>query len=199
MELLICREVSKQIMKMLSISLAMLAIGLLAGIAATKYHDWHAGVVEWSSHSATSKTAPDPALPDANTGDPFAEMSRMQELMDRMMNQSIEQFRNDPKLADTPGYSLALDVREFKDRFEVHAALPDAKASDVNVKLEDDRTLSVEVGNKSTSTGQQGSASTTTAEWGQYTQTVELPAGVQANRMKVDQKGHELIVILPKA
>ena len=195
--------VSYPIMKTLFISLATLVIGLLLGIAIVNYRYWHDGVVASPSNATAAPPAtPSQALPDANEWDPFTEMRRLQEQMNQMMNQSSEGLHNAfPFNGPThaPGYSLSLDLREFKDRFEVHAALPDAKASDINVKLEDDRTLSVEVGNKTMDHAQQGSASTTTEEWGKYTQTIQLPSAVQTNGMKVDHKDHELIVILPKA
>jgi hypothetical protein len=60
-------------------------------------------------------------------------------------------------------------------------------------------TLSVEVSNKAAANSQQGSASTTAQEWGQYKQTIQLPSAVQASQMKVDHKDHELVIILPKA
>jgi HSP20 family molecular chaperone IbpA len=189
-------------MKTLFISLATLALGLLVGLYIAKHVSWHAEFAESSATAPASPAAPDPALPNANASDPFTEMRRMQEQMDQMMNQSIQQFHNDPKFngfVDPPGYSLSLDLREFKDRFEVHAALPDAKASDINVKLEDDHTLSVEVSHKAAANSQQGSASATTQEWGQYKQTIQLPSAVQTSQMKVDQKDHELVIILPKA
>jgi HSP20 family molecular chaperone IbpA len=190
-------------MKTLLISFTTLAIGLLVGLFVAKHISWHAEVVESSANTPASQAAaPDPALPNANDWDPFTEMRRMQEQMNQMMNQSIARFRSDPKLsgfADIPGYSLSLDLREFNDRFEVHAALPDAKASDINVKVEDDHTLSVEVSNKVTANSQQGSTSATTQEWGQYKQTIQLPSGVQASKMKVDHRDHELVIILPRA
>jgi HSP20 family molecular chaperone IbpA len=188
-------------MKTLFIGLATLALGLLLGLYIAKHVSWHAEFVESSATAPASPAALNPALPNANASDPFTEMRRMQEQMDQMMNQSIQRFRNDPKFngfVDPPGYSLSLDLREFKDRFEVHAALPDAKASDINVKLEDDHTLSVEVSHKAAANRQQGSASATTQEWGQYKQTIQLPSAVQTSQMKVDQKDHELVITLPK-
>jgi HSP20 family molecular chaperone IbpA len=191
------------IMKTLLISLATLALGLLVGLYIAKHVSWHAEFAESSANiPASPAAAPGPTLPNVTASDPFTEMRRMQEQMDQLMNQSIQQFRNDPKFSgfvDPPGYSLSLDLREFNDRFEVHAALPDAKASDINVKLEDDHTLSVEVSHKASANSQQGSASAATQEWGQYKQTIQLPSAVQASRMKVNHKDHELVIILPKA
>ncbi len=192
-------------MKTFVISLATLVIGLFAGIILVKHEDRPPPLDTASppaKASAVPPTAPNSSPPDADQWDPFTEMRRMQEQMDRMINQSIEKFRSEPGFsgyAGVPSYSLSLDLREFKDRFEVHAALPDAKADDVSVKLEDRRTLIVEIGNESAGNNQQGTASTTIEEWGHYTQTIQLPAAVQAKKMKIQHKDHELVIILPKA
>ncbi|HZP60428.1 MAG TPA: Hsp20/alpha crystallin family protein [Opitutaceae bacterium] len=190
-------------MKTFVISLVTLVIGLSAGIAFMVYRDQSAE----ADHSAPSSSPPHPAPafsggPPATTQwNPFTEMRRMQQEMDRAFNDSVAQLRQQPPFnafPDAPGYSLSLDVREFKDRFEVRAALPDAKASDVNVKLDNDRTLTVEVSNRHSSSGQSGSNSATSEEWGQYSQTIELPAAVQAAKMKTEHRGHELVIVLPK-
>ena len=103
----------------------------------------------------------------------------------------------DPFKNDT-GYSLSLDVRELKDRYEVRAWLPDAKASDANVKLEGNR-LEVAVTNHPT-TGQQNINSPVQTEaWGQYTQEVELAGKLNSSQMKVDHQNHELLITIPKA
>jgi HSP20 family molecular chaperone IbpA len=121
--------------------------------------------------------------------------------MSAVTNQSIESMDNSPKpngesidnnpkpnsVTTAPGYSLSLDLHEFSDHFEVHATLPDAKTSDIHVKLNDDQTLRVEVGNQ------------TAGEWENYTQTIQLPSAVQADKMKIDHTENELVIVLPKA
>ncbi|MGA3007995.1 MAG: Hsp20/alpha crystallin family protein [Opitutaceae bacterium] len=189
-------------MKTLFIGLTMLVVGLLVGIAFMKFERSRTRPVAPPAGLFVPPAVPDSVSPGTDDSDPFTQIRRMQEQIDRMMNQSIQRFRNDPRFngfTDTPGYSLSLDLREFKDRFEIHAALPDAKDADIHVKLSDDRTLSVEVGQKTDEKTQQGSASTTTEEWGNYTQTIQLPSAVQANKLKVDHRDHELVIILPKA
>ena len=198
-------------MKTFVLSLAALAIGLLAGIAFMQYKTRLVAAAAPAASvppSAVPRAAlpPDANFPALGQWDPFAEMRRMQQEMDRAFNNSIAQLHRQPPFnafPDAPGYSLSLDVREFKDRFEVHAALPDAKANDIHVKLDDDRTLTVEVGNKAENstnqTGPQGSTATTAEEWGDYSQTIQLPSPVEASRMKTEHKDHELVIILPKA
>ena len=193
-------------MKTLIISLLTLAVGLLAGIAFMQYKASPRSAPVVSASAVSHAAQPPGNLPDINQWDPFTEMRRMQQEMDRAFNDSIAQLHQQPPFnafPDAPGYSLSLDVREFKDRFEVHAALPDAKASDVNVKLDNDRTLTVEVSHQANaaanSASSQGPNSAMSEEWGQYSQTVRLPSPVQVNKMRTVHKGHELVIILPKA
>ena len=37
------------------------------------------------------------------------------------------------------------------------------------------------------------------SEWGRYTQVVELAGNLKSERMKVQQKDHELVITIPKA
>jgi len=188
-------------MKTLFISLVALAIGLIAGIVYMEYKNA-------TPAAASAETPPPPAAsraspPPIDDFDPSTEMRRMQQEMNRMFNQSLQQFQSNEPALNAPGYSLSLDVREFPDRFEVHASLPDAKASDINVKLDNDRTLTVEVSNQAKNTthttSRQSTTNTTSEEWGQYSQTIQLPSAVQVNKMKTEHKDHELVIILPKA
>ena len=126
----------------------------------------------------------------------------MQLQMDQMFNRMSAQFRTEPRLdffKENPGYSLSLNVQDLKDRYEVRAFLPNAKDSDVNVSLQNSQTLKVEVSNKNTETSGKKDANTSVTEWGQYEQTIQLPAPVKTDQMKIEHQGHELIITLPKA
>src|ERR1051326_5457106 len=98
---------------------------------------------------------------------------------------------------DDTGYSLSLDVRELKDRYEVRAFLPDAKAADAKVKLEGNR-LEVEVTHRQIEKGNKNEPDTVT-EWGRSTQSVELAGNLKSDQMKVERKEHELLITIPKA
>ena len=108
------------------------------------------------------------------------------------MNPQMDIFKDDA------GYSLSLDVRELKDRYEVRAFLPDAKASDTKVNLEGNR-LEVEVTHRQTEKQQNTNNVATTTEWGRYTQMVQLAGNLKRDQMKVERKEHELLITIPKA
>jgi HSP20 family molecular chaperone IbpA len=133
---------------------------------------------------------------------PFQEIRDMQAQMDRMFNQMNQQFQGEAGFHgfnDIPGYSLSLDVRDMKDRYEVHAWLPDAKASDVHVSLANNQTLKVEVNSQQTEKTGGTNVVSSVAELGQYEQTVQLPTPVKAAQMKVTRNGHDLVISIPKA
>lgn len=141
-------------------------------------------------------------LDSPGSGNPFQEMRDLQAQIDQSIDKMVERFHSDPQFSgfqDYPGYSLSLDVRDLKDRYEVQADLPDAKASDVHVSLKDGQTLNVEVSRKETQNSDQKNAATSLIELGQFDQMVQLPTPVRADQMKVQRQGHELIITIPKA
>lgn len=187
----------------LLIGVITLALGLVIGVTVAEAGSTSAAKTansgSMTQSSANSQTG------SLNEWNPFAQMRQMQSQMDRMFNQMSRQFANQPGLSsftDTPGYSLSLDVRDMKNRYEVHAYLPDAKASNVHVSLKNNQTLKVEVDSQHTVKSGNTSGNTNTfsnvAEWGQYEQTVQLPTPGKADQMKIKRNGHELIITIPK-
>lgn len=184
---------------------ATLAVGVLIGMIAMKY----AGHVPTAAAATKgpSTASPIAATTDTNsTGsaawNPFQDLWDTQLRMDQMFDQMTTRFRGEPRFSlfqDSPGYSLSLHVQDLKDHFEVRAFLPNAKASDVNVNLVGKQTLKVEVSNKTTEAPAQKSGNGTITEWGQYSQTIQLPSPVKSEQMKIDNQNHELLITLPKA
>lgn len=187
----------------------MLFVGLLMGVAAEKYVA-HGAVPASKGQAAAARSlesgtvqipAPDTLFPGADDAwDPFREMRDLQAEMDKMFQRSISRFQLSPMMdpfKNDTGYSLSLDVRELKDRYEVRAYLPDAKATDAKVKLDGNR-LQVAVTNRPTADQQNTNSMVQTEEWGHYTQVVELAGKLNNNQMKVEHKNHELLITIPK-
>jgi HSP20 family protein len=192
-----------------TIGLAMLAVGVLMGAGVMKY----AARGSSANDKSTGGTeAPSAATSAANSSgasgvsqfdewNPFREMRQMESEMDRLFQRSFERLRLNPQMRafkEEPGYSLKLDVRDLKDRIEVRASLPGARASDVKVNLEHNQILKVAVSQNTTEKTQSSSAPTVT-EWGRYEQTIDLPAPVKSEQMKIERKDHDLVITLPKS
>jgi HSP20 family molecular chaperone IbpA len=152
---------------------------------------------------ATAKVEPkeDSTLSRENW-DPFREMQRMQEEVDRTIRNATEHFTLGPNASlfrPDAGYSSSFDLRDKKDHFELRAYLPDVEASDVSVKIDDDKVLHVSVAQKKQETKKENGSESQIMELGQYEQVVTLPEPVKGSDMKIDRSGHEIVITIPKA
>jgi HSP20 family molecular chaperone IbpA len=176
-----------------------LALGLGIGVWSVKSSQASNASAAQNSLSATGKGEPSFTT---NVWDPFRQMERMQEEIDRAMRNATEQFQLGPgatAFRPDAGYSSSFDLRDRKDHFELRAYLPDTKASDVNVKVDNDRTLHVSVSQRKQETKNTSGGSVSFTELGQYEQVVTLPEPVKSSDMKIDRHGHEVVITIPKA
>jgi HSP20 family molecular chaperone IbpA len=185
------------------VGIVTLGIGLVLGAAAAETGSMPNLTRNAYPTNAISSTAPsDLKGGGLQAWNPFQEMRNMQAQIDQSFDKMVDRFRTEPQFTsfqDYPGYSLSLDVRDLKDRYEVQAELPDAKASDVHVSVKNGQTLNVEVSRKEAKTSDQKNAATSMIELGQYDQMVQLPTPVKADQMKIQREGHELIITIPKS
>jgi HSP20 family molecular chaperone IbpA len=179
-----------------------LAVGLGIGVWGIKTS--HAS----DASASTSNTTANNEKQDSNSAtrtdqwDPFREMERMQEEIDRAIRNATEQFRLGPSATmfrPDAGYSSQFDLHDRKDHYELRAYLPDAEASDVNVKIDNDKTLRISVVHKRHEMKKESALEASVTELGQYEQIITLPEAVRSPEMKIERKGHEVIVTIPKA
>lgn len=184
-----------------------LAIGATIGVAGMKLK---AGTTETpETVKPTGFATRQPLVPPfQNSGpggqgwDPAGEIQSMQAQLDKSLGQMSAQFRNEFQLSSFPGnsgYALSLNVEDLKNRYVVQAFLPDTKASNVNVKLENNQTLQVSMNRKESQATHEKDVASNVSEWGQYEQTIQLPSRVKADDMKIVRHEHELLITLPKA
>lgn len=143
----------------------------------------------------------DPLLIDRNWN-PFTDMERMHEQIDRAIRDATEKFSFAPGMdmfKPDNGYSSSFDLRDRKDRYELHAYLPDVNSSDVNVKIDNDQTLHVSVKQQKQQTKNIKNGSASMTELGEYEQVVTLPGPVRSQDMKINRNGHEIVITIPKA
>ena len=183
-----------------------LVMGLVIGVTAAESGIGIFGAKANDNNTATNgvslSSANKPHTASMEEWNPFQQIRDMQAQMDRMFSQMNEQFEGAASFhgfTDIPGYSLSLDVRDLKDRYEVHAYLPDAKASDVHVRLDNNQTLKVEVDHQQAQKSSTTNMVSNVVELGQYTQEVRLPTPVKADQMKITRNGHDLVITIPKA
>jgi len=134
--------------------------------------------------------------------DPFRQMERLQEEIDRAIERATREFQKAPESAwshPSLGYSSSFSLEDRGDHYELRAYLPDVKASNINVKIDNDRTLHVSVTQRKEEIKNTTSGVTSFKELGTYEQVVTLPEPVRSSEMKIDRRDHEVVVTIPKA
>ena len=134
--------------------------------------------------------------------DPFRDMERMQQQIDRAIHDATERFsfgQGATVFRPDAGYSSSFDLGDRKDHYELRAYLPDVNAADVNVKIDNNQTLHVTVKQHKQETKNTKNGNASVTELGQYEQVVTLPEPVRSQDMKMDRHAHEIVITIPKA
>jgi HSP20 family molecular chaperone IbpA len=199
-------DVIKKKTTLVGIATLIVGVGLGLGIGVWGIKTSQASAPRTSADKTTSATTAkteakeSPLLRD--DWDPFREMQNMQEEIDRTIRRATERFQIGPTASlfrPDAGYSSSFDLRDKNDHFELRAYLPDVEASDVSVKIDDDRVLHVSVAQKKQETKKENGNESSVTALGHYEQVVTLPEPVKGSDMKIDRNGHEVIITIPKA
>jgi HSP20 family molecular chaperone IbpA len=196
-------EIRKRKTTLVGVMTLILGLGLGLAMGVWSTHNSKASSAPANSVSSQTKTDDsDSRLQTTDPWDPFVQMERMREEIDRAIRRATEQFElgSGPTTSRTDaGYSSAFDLLDRKDHFELRAYLPDVQASDVKVRLDNDQTLHVSVSQRKQEVKKNGEAEARVTELGQYEQVVTLPEPVKGSDMKIERNGHEMVITIPKA
>jgi HSP20 family molecular chaperone IbpA len=163
------------------------------------------GIGVWSAKTSRASTAREQSSSTSKNAvdwDPVQQMEQMQREIDHAIRRATQQFEASSKAAfsqPSVGYSSSFDLRDRKDHYELRAYLPDAKASDVNVKIDNDRTLEIKVTQRKQETKNTAGGNASFTELGEYEQLITLPEPVRSSEMKIDRQDHEVVITIPKA
>lgn len=192
-------------------AIILLFIGLVAGVFGSKYYWQKSATAAMRNGGGTPETGA--AISQAANAmktstaspavewDPIQQMAEIQSQIDQVFQRSFAQFHGSAlpaKMETKPGYSLSMDVRDLKDKYQVCAYLPDTKPSDVKVNLTGDQ-LRVDMARKVTEKPTVKNGETAMTEWGNYEETVHLAGPLKDKQMTVERLPHELIISVPKA
>ena len=189
----------------ITVGLVSLFVGVMLGMTAEKFHSRPQAAAPSAAATAflPATSPPGATMKPSSRGawNPWQEIRNVQFEMDQLFQGTLAETNSTLWAVPTeanPGYAFSLNMQDLKDRYEVHAFLPETKASNAKVRLQGDRTLEVAVSNKEDQTSK-GDVVTNVTEWGLYRQTLELPSPVKVDQMKIERKDHELVITLPKA
>ena len=119
--------------------------------------------------------------------DPFAELSRLQDDMNKMFT----------RREGTRSFSPAVDIFEEKDAIVVHAELPGVKAEDLHITVENDL-LTISGERKFQRKDENGEWHRVESLYGTFTRSFALPKTVSADQIEANLDGGVLMVRLPK-
>ena len=133
--------------------------------------------------------------------DPFVEMQRMRQEMDRLFAHSFNRLRMAPGFesrADGYTFGPEMDLTDEGDHYLVRMNIPGADQSNLRVKL-DGRVLTVLGKVEERIEKNEGQVIRMERRSGQFQRSVTLPGPVDATSMKSDFKNGVLTVTIPKA
>lgn len=136
-----------------------------------------------------------------NEWDPFAEMERMREQMDRLFESSLNRFRRSSKTPTAWSFTFSpqMDLSDNGDEYIVRFDLPGIDKSKITVKLED-RVLTVQGATAEERQEEQGGhVIRMERRSGQFSRSVTLPGPVKSEGMKAEYENGVLTVKIPKA
>lgn len=137
---------------------------------------------------------------DWDRWDPFKELNRIQQEMERLFRSSMNRFRTfAPEMDFELRFAPEMDLTEDGTNYVVRFDLPGVDKSKISVRLED-RLLTVE-GSTDESIEEKSGARTIRRErrMGRFSRTITLPGPVQSEGMKANYENGVLTVIVPKA
>ena len=124
--------------------------------------------------------------------DPFRELVRLQDEVDRVFGGTLSQRHRFPDL----GLAPAIDVYTEKDRFRVKAELPGAKREDIEVNLADG-VLTIRGSKKEDHTVEEEGCHYRERSFGRFERSIELPARVDASKVEAKFADGVLDITLP--
>lgn len=135
--------------------------------------------------------------------DPFLEMRRMQQMMDRQFADAFGRFRQSPDfggLVQGNLFSPDMDLRDEDDNFVVRADIPGADKSDIKVEV--DGNLLTISGERSETIQQQDAQGNFIRQEriaGSFHRAMTLPGPVKEDEVQARYENGVLTVTLPKA
>jgi HSP20 family protein len=129
--------------------------------------------------------------------DPVRELLSLQEKMNRLIDQTLSRSHSEGEVSTSGAWAPAVDLYESDKNLILKAELPEVDQSDIELSIDDDRItlrgqrrLEKEVSEKQFLRMERA--------YGPFHRTFELPASVDAEKVKAEFKRGILTVTLPK-
>ena len=128
-----------------------------------------------------------------NRGDPFRELARVQEEMNRSFGDDRLLFR----AGESVGWTPACDIYEDSEEFVVRAELAGVEPKDVEIRFENS-VLTLKGERKLENDDRRGNYHRVELNYGTFTRAFSMPATIDAEKIRAESKQGVLHIHLPK-
>ncbi|MDD5084646.1 MAG: Hsp20/alpha crystallin family protein [Candidatus Omnitrophica bacterium] len=143
------------------------------------------------------------AEPGEEEWNPFAEMRTMQQMINRMLEESLS--RGYPYTATRPSplgsqmgrFTPSIDLKETDTDYVVTADIPGASKDKINVSIRNNM-LTISGERSIEEEKQEGGFYSQERSYGSFSRTINLPGAVDENNIKADYLNGVLTITLPK-
>ena len=125
--------------------------------------------------------------------DPFRELARVQEEMNRALGGEHQLFRS----GESVGWTPACDIYEDGEEIVVRAELAGVEPKDVDIRFENG-VLTVKGERKMEKEGQRENYHRQELSYGTFTRAFSLPATIDSEKIRAESKQGVLVIHLPK-
>jgi len=138
------------------------------------------------------------------TWDPFYEMQRMRERMDRIFGEAFGRFARSERFSGLSQmrvpFSPQIDLRDTGDAYEVEVNLPGIEESEVKIGIEGQTLrLSGQVEEQKETTDETGQILRRERHFGRFDRSIVLPEPVKGEEIETNVNKGVLRIIIPKA
>ncbi len=130
--------------------------------------------------------------------DPFAEMDRMQAMMDRMFKSSVGRFGGGRGVLSNQIYfNPNFDLKETKDGYEIRIDLTGLDQNKIDIRA-DKHSITIKGEQEREEKNEGDDRYYEMKAYGSFLQTIPLPMDADVSKMKTEKEGDALIIRLPK-
>ena len=131
--------------------------------------------------------------------DPFSEMERMQEEMDRMFQHSFSRrgLGGTGMFSSNMSFDAELDLKETKEGYEIIFDMKGLDEEKIDIQI-NEHSITVKGEHNSQETEENPNQYFSSRSFGSFMKTIPLPVDADTSKVKTEKKGDKLVIKLPK-
>ena len=131
--------------------------------------------------------------------DPFSEMERMQEEMDRMFQHSFSRRGSGGPgmFSNNMSFDADVDLKETKEGYEITFDLKGLDEEKFDIQI-NEHSITVKGEHNSEETEERSNQYFQSKSYGSFMKTIPLPVDADTSKVKTEKQGDQLVIQLPK-